>query len=232
MNAFGPGPIAVLGEDAPPNDWAPWGSAIEPGRPAGAPAPDIGGLWLHRAAPTAAFSRRDTLLPGYPAARAACERRGFTPFVRPVGGRMAPYHFETVLLDLAAPHPDPKAGIRERFTTFADAIAAGLRSLGVDARVGEVPDEYCPGEFSVNTGGRRKLAGVAQRVNRWGYVVSALVVVGDPEPLRAVTSEVYRALDIRLDPATIGAVSDDLPDIAWSEVAAAIRPELIGRIPT
>jgi hypothetical protein len=33
----------------------------------------------------------------------------------------------------------------ERFERFASLIAAALGGLGVDARVGEVAGEYCPG---------------------------------------------------------------------------------------
>lgn len=237
-SAYGAGPIIVLTEDAPDADWEPWGTALRPAvgeeRAARPAPPTTGALWLHRTGRRAAFSRRDTLAPGYPAAAAACERHGFTPFVRPVGGRMAPYHADTLVIDLAAPDPLARNGIRERFAIMADAIVAGLGELGLDARVGEVPDEYCPGEFSVHAvgdRGARKLAGVAQRVNKWGSVVSAMVVVADPDPLRAVAVDAYAALEQPLDPASVGAVSDDRPDVTWSQVAAAIREELRERIP-
>ena len=128
-------------------------------------------------------------------------RHGFAPLIRPVGGRMAPYQFETLLIDLAAPHPTARTDIRTRFTTFAEAIAAGLRSLGADARLGQAPDEHCPGEFSVNAGGHRKLAGVAQRVNRWGYVMRCARGGRQPRAAaRAVTTDAYRALALRLTP--------------------------------
>ncbi|TKV60324.1 lipoate--protein ligase family protein [Nakamurella flava] len=236
--AYGAGPIVVLAEDAPDADWEPWGTALRPAvgeeRTSRPQPPTEGALWLHRTGRRAAFSRRDTLAPGYPAAAAACERHGFAPFVRPVGGRMAPYHADTLVIDLAAPDPLARNGIRERFEIMADAIVGGLRALGLDARVGEVPDEYCPGEFSVHAvsdRGARKLAGVAQRVNKWGSVVSAMLVVADPDPLRAVAVDAYAALEQPLDPASVGAVSDDRPDVSWSQVAAAVREELRDRIP-
>ena len=36
---------------------------------------------------------------------------------------------------------------------MADGIASALRGLGVDAHVGAVPGEYCPGDHSVNARG-------------------------------------------------------------------------------
>ena len=54
--------------------------------------------------------------------------------------------------------------IHERFERTAARIARALAGLGVDARVGEVPGEYCPGRYSVNACGVSKLAGIGQRV--------------------------------------------------------------------
>ena len=42
-----------------------------------------------------------------------------------------------------------------------------LQRLGLDARLGELAGEYCPGEFSVNLAGRSKVMGVGQRVPFW-----------------------------------------------------------------
>lgn len=239
MSAYGSRPIVVLAPDAPDADWEPWGTVLRPAtaeeRTARPAPPQDGALWLHRTGRRAAFSRRDTLAPGYPAAAAACERHGFAPFVRPVGGRMAPYHADTLVIDLAAPDPSARLGTKERFAIMADAITDGLRALGVDARIGEVPNEYCPGDYSVHAVGERgarKLAGVAQRVNKWGSVVSAMVVVADPDPLRAVAVDAYAALGQPLDPASVGAVTDDRPEVTWYQVADAVTGELRRRIPT
>jgi len=141
-------------------------------------------LRIHRPWPTAAFSRRDSLAVGYPAAAHAARAHGFQPVVRPVGGRLAAYHREAIVLDLVARHPQPRRHIRERFVVFGDWIAGVLTGLGVDARVGAVPGEYCPGEFSVNAGGATKLVGTAQRLTAHGYLFSAVLLVSDPEPVR------------------------------------------------
>lgn len=109
-------------------------------------------------------------------------------------------------------------GTHRRFELAAATLVAALRDLGVDARLGSVPGEYCPGDYSVNLGGRRKLAGFAQRVRGRRFTLGANVTVGDPAPLRAVLRDVYAALDLPFDPDSVGATGGD-PDA----VANALR---------
>ena len=52
-----------------------------------------------------------------------------------------------------------------------------FRRLGVDARVGEIPGEYCPGAYSVNARGVKKLMGVGQRLVPSAAHVGGVVVV-------------------------------------------------------
>lgn len=98
----------------------------------------------------------------------------------------------------------PLAGIQDRFASVARRQADALRGLGVDARVGEVPGEYCPGAFSVNARGQTKLIGAAQRVIRRGWLLSTVVVVEAAVRIRPVLEDVYRALALGWDPATAG----------------------------
>ena len=69
-------------------------------------------------------------------------------------------------------------------------------SLGVDARVGEVAGEYCPGEFSVNARGAAKLAGIGQRVVVGGAHVGGVIVVRGAGRIREVLTPIYEALEI------------------------------------
>jgi len=184
-------------------------------------------LRVHRPRPTAAFSRRDSLAPGYPDAAAAAADHGFAPVIRPAGGRLAAYHREALVMDMAGPVAEPHAGHRTRFAAAATALAEGLRALGVDARPGPVPGEYCPGEFSVNARGATKLVGTAQRLTRHGYLFSVVVLVGDPEPVRAVLAAAYPLLGLEWDPATVGAVADEVPGVTVDDVAAALVPRLL-----
>ena len=116
-----------------------------------------------------------------------------------------------------------------RFEATAELMAAALARLGVDARVGEVPREYCPGAYSVNAGGRRKLVGVGQRVIARAAHVGGVIIVAQSERVRAVLEPVYRALGLDWDPATAGAVDDELGDVTYEQVEAAILAEYAHR---
>jgi octanoyl-[GcvH]:protein N-octanoyltransferase len=167
-------------------------------------------LRLARPAAVVAFAKRDALAPGYAAALAAARAHGFGAILRLAGGRAAVFHEGTLELAHAVPDPDPKPGIRERFEATAALIARALRELGVDGRVGEVPGEYCPGRWSVNAAGLRKLAGTGQRIVAGGSHTGAVVVVEGAERVRDVLEPVYAALELEWDPRTVGAVADEL----------------------
>jgi len=171
-----------------------------------------------RPTPSAAFSRRDSLAPGFPHAANAVREFGYTPYIRPVGGRLAAYHDGALVLDVLARVNEPRLGTIARFRDIAIALSDGLRELGVDARVGGIPGEYCPGDWSVNSGGRRKIVGTGQRLVRDAVLVTAVIVVGDPEPLARVMTAGYGHLGLEFDPSTVGAVSDDVPGVTLDDV--------------
>jgi len=97
--------------------------------------------------------------------------------------------------------------------------------LGIDARIGEVPGEYCPGEYSVNAGGRLKLMGVGQRVIRGGAHVGGVIVVGRSARLHELLEPVYRHLALPWAPASAGSLEDVVPGIRLEEVREALLAE-------
>ena len=121
-------------------------------------------LRLYRPERIVAFGPMDRVTPGYRDAVSAARDRGFAAIERLSGGRAAVFHEQTLAFAWSVRDPDPRLRIRERFGEVASLLVAAFASLGVDARVGEVPGEYCPGEHSVNARGRTKLAGLGQRV--------------------------------------------------------------------
>jgi octanoyl-[GcvH]:protein N-octanoyltransferase len=169
-------------------------------------------LRLYRPSPTVAFGQRDARLPGFAEASAAATRHGFAPLVRRAGGRAAAYHRGCLVVDHIEPASDAVAGTTSRFSAFGGFFARALTGLGLDAQVGEVPGEYCPGEFSVH--GRLegvpviKLVGTAQRVVAGAWLFSSVVVIEDSAPLRVVLTDVYAALGLPWRPPTAGAVED------------------------
>jgi octanoyl-[GcvH]:protein N-octanoyltransferase len=185
-------------------------------------------LRLARPAAVVAFAKRDALAPGYAEALGAARRAGFGAVLRLAGGRAAIFHEGTLELAHAVPDADPRSGIRARFDATSQLIARALRRLGVDARVGELPGEYCPGRWSVNGGGVHKLAGIAQRVVKGGSHTGAIIVVEDAARVSRGLEDVYRALGLDWNPATVGAVADELPSgTGLGDPWAAVRDALL-----
>jgi lipoate-protein ligase A len=184
---------------------------------------------VYRPAPTVAFGRRDSFLDGFTDASRAAADAGFTPAIRSAGGRAAAYHGQCLVIDEIVPAGDAMADVDARFAAEAESQAQALRDLGVDARVGEVPGEYCPGPFSVNAGGQTKLIGAAQRIISGAWLFSSVVVVGDARLVRDVLVDVYAALGLEWDPGSVGAVADELPGATVDDVQAALLAHLADR---
>jgi hypothetical protein len=94
-----------------------------------------------------------------------------------------------------------------------------------------VPDEYYPGRFSVNAGGCAKLAGTAQRVTRGSFLLSAVVLVSDPDPIRSVLCRAYPLLGHHWEPNTLGSVSEQVDSITMDGVRAALLDALAQLLP-
>lgn len=170
------------------------------------------------ASPAVVFGRRDTRLPGFGAAALAARAAGFEPLVRAVGGRPVAYTTEALVVDHVKHEQLAPDGLETRFKEYGLLYADVLHALGIDARVGAVPGEYCPGAHSINARGVVKLVGTGQRVVRNGWLFSALVVVGDDARLRAVLTDVYRHLELPFDPASVGSLSTEVPGLTVDTV--------------
>lgn len=177
---------------------------------------------IHVPGPVLAFGRSDRVQPGYPMAVRAAQANGFAAVERLAGGRAAVFHEETLAFAWAVPDPDPRSGISHRFETISSVMSQAFQDLGIDARIGELPGEYCPGKWSVNVGGKVKVMGVGQRLVRGAAHVGGVVVVDDGERIRDVLIPVYRALGLDWDPRTCGALADRSPGLDKATVMAAI----------
>ncbi|GAB3602974.1 lipoate--protein ligase family protein [Microbacterium aureliae] len=182
-------------------------------------------LRLYTPAPTLALSRWESLQPGYEAAVAAAERHGFTAAIRPTGGRAAAYDESCIGFDLVVREReaiDP----RPLFVGTSTRLADGLRSLGVDARVGPVPGEYCPGEFSVNARGAVKLIGTSQRAVRGARLLSGILPLAGVSQFLPILTEANAALGLDWDPATFGTLADEASGFTRAEVTGILRHAL------
>lgn len=191
---------------------------------------------LRRPQSTLAFGQRDARLPGFPAAQAQARRHGYEPVVRRLGGQAAGYHPDSLVLDHLQATADAMVGYKQRFMDFGTMLVEIFGNLGISAGIGEIPGEYCAGEYSVYISldgvdhssqnetepQKTKVVGTAQRVVSGAWLFSASIIVANPEPLRAVVTDVYEKLNLELDPSTVGALTDARPHITVEEVQQQI----------
>lgn len=186
-------------------------------------------LRIWRPCDALAFSVLDRTRSGFAHAVRVARESGFEPFLRLTGGHAAVYTEATVAFAWTLPASDPHRGIQERFEVLAELVAASMRDLGVDARVGPVAGEYCPGAYSVNARGRVKLMGVGQRVVRGAAHVGGVVVVGGAARLRAVLESVYASLALPFDPAAVGSAEEEISGTGWQAVVNALLARFSAR---
>jgi lipoate-protein ligase A len=184
---------------------------------------------LHRPGRILAFSKQDAASPSFREAVNAARAVGFEPVIRLAGGRAAVYHEGTLALSWAVPDRRPSARTEARFRELAELLRGALSDLGVDARVGEVPGEYCPGAWSVNAGGATKLVGTGQRLIAGAAHRGAVVVVKGSDLVREALVPTYTALGLDWDPATAGSVEDEVGEVSVARAADAIMARLAER---
>lgn len=177
-------------------------------------------------APMAVFGRRDVRSPGFSGAVERARDAGFAPAVRVTGGRAVAYTTGALVVDLISREADAMLDHDARFERYGRTFVDAFRNLGVDARLGAVPGEYCPGAHSVNARGTSKLVGTSQRVVRNAWLFSALVVVDDTRRIRPVLSDLYADLGQPFDPVSVGSLVDEAPGVTLADVEAAILAAL------
>ncbi|MDH3730905.1 MAG: lipoate--protein ligase family protein, partial [Acidimicrobiia bacterium] len=190
-------------------------------------------LRLYKPGREVAFGRQDVAATGYRSAVEAARQRGFEAIERLAGGRAAVFSPATIAFAWTIPDPDPRSRTERRFAMVAALLRTALSDLGIDARIGEVPGEYCPGRFSINAGGTIKLVGIGQRVTRRAAHVGGVIVVDDSAGINDILEPVYTALELDWRPQATGAIADVVPGAAYDGVLEAItrsigkaRPQL------
>ena len=171
-------------------------------------------------------TRQETRLPGFEAATEAASDLGFPVQVRNSGGGAVAANRGSLSFSLTFPVEDLRHGLYERYSEGLDLIASALRRVGVDAERGEVAGEFCPGAYSVRSGGPDgvKHAGLAQRVTRRAARLEALVLVSETAEVRAVLERFYDALGLPFRPESVGDLPVDIP-----RVIRALSDEVRGR---
>ncbi|MFB6133990.1 MAG: biotin/lipoate A/B protein ligase family protein [Halanaeroarchaeum sp.] len=171
-----------------------------------------------------AFGRRDASEPGFDEAVERARAHNYPAVERSVGGRAVAYTGTTVAFAKFEPIDDMRESIDERYDALRSQVASALRAVGVDARRGEPPKSFCPGDHSLQCEG--KIAGLAQRVARGAALTSGVMVLADHEEIAQITADVYDALGVPFDPDTVGSVDRAGGDVA--ETIPALESALTG----
>jgi octanoyl-[GcvH]:protein N-octanoyltransferase len=162
-----------------------------------------------------AATRAETRLPGFQKAVRAAMDLGFPVLVRNSGGGAVAANEGSISFSLTFPVEDLRHGLYERYADGVELVAAALRRVGVEAEGGEVEGEFCPGAYSVRSGGASgvKHAGLAQRVTRRAARLEALILVSETEELIPVLRRFYGALGLPFRPESVGDLTVDVPQM-------------------
>lgn len=192
-----------------------------------AATPELGPqLQVYTPPRTVAFSRRETFLPGFGRAKEIAKEFGYEPIIRTSGGRAVAYDEHSLVFDLVVPEPQIRYNSEFIFREFGQMLVSTMRSLGVDARIGEVPLEYCPGRYSINARGEKKLIGTSQRAAAGARLVSGVLLLDNTDGIAEVLTAVNGALEFEWNPATVDSLRDELGSVDRAMVKRVISHEL------
>jgi lipoate-protein ligase A len=153
-------------------------------------------------------TRRDTFRPGFADAVRAANGEGYPVLVRSSGGGATAADAGTFGFSIIRPASEELGrGIPHRYDEAAALVLGAFSRLGLAAEVGEVRDEFCPGDHSVCVGGWEdgmKLCGIAQRVTNRATSVGGIVLVEGEGELARVLEKVYGALGLPFRPGSVG----------------------------
>ena len=156
-------------------------------------------------------TRRDTFRPGFSDAVRASREEGYPVLVRSSGGGATAAGAGTFGFSIIRPAADHEArrGIGDRYDEAADLVLGAFGRLGVKAQVGEVRDEFCPGDHSIRVGsweGGMKVVGIAQRLTRRATSVGGIVLVEGEGELARVLKRVYGAMRLPFRAGSVGSL--------------------------
>ena len=156
-------------------------------------------------------TRRDTFRPGFTDAVWASHEEGYPVLVRTAGGGATAAGPGTFGFSIIRPTSDHEARreIRDRYDEAAALVLSAFGRLGVRAQIGEVRDEFCPGDHSIRIGsweGGMKVDGIAQRITRRAASVGGIVLVEGEDELARILERVYGAMHLPFRPESVGSL--------------------------
>ena len=157
-------------------------------------------------------TRRDTFRQGFAAAVRASREEGYPVLVRSAGGGATAAHYGTFGFSVIRPATGEESGrtIRDRYEEAASLVLGAFSRLGLrTVAVGEVRDEFCPGDHSIRVGSWEdgaKVVGIAQRLTRRATSVGGIVLVEGEGELARVLDRVYAAMRLPFRPQSVGSL--------------------------
>jgi octanoyl-[GcvH]:protein N-octanoyltransferase len=175
-------------------------------------------------------TRRDTLRPGFGEAVRAAYGEGYPVLVRGAGGGATAASEGTFGFSIVRPAGDTQRGIGERYDEAATLVLGAFSRLGIrGAEIGEVRDEFCPGDHSIRAGdfeSGMKLVGIAQRVTKRATSVGGIVLVWGEGELARVLSGVYAAMNLPMRPESVGSLRRGGSEVRVEDVIGAFAAEV------
>src|ERR671920_1046608 len=174
-------------------------------------------------------TRRDTLRAGFDEVVQVAHEEGYPTLVRGAGGGAIAAPHGTSGFSIVRPAEDTRRGIRERYDEAAALVLGAFSRLGIeDAEVGEVRDEFCPGDHSIRAGdfeNGMKLVGIAQRVTRRATSVGGIVLVWGEGELARVLSRVYASMSLPMRHGSVGSLHRTGSEADVEDVIGAFTAE-------
>jgi lipoate-protein ligase A len=166
--------------------------------------------------PYVGATRPETRLSGFAEAERSASDLGFPVLVRNSGGGAVAANRGSLSFSLTFPVGDLRHGLYERYADGVDLLATALRRVGVEAEGGEVEGEFCPGAYSVRSGGPQgvKHAGLAQRVTRRAARLEALILAAETDAIRAALARFYGSLGLPFRPGCVADLPAGVPELA------------------
>jgi octanoyl-[GcvH]:protein N-octanoyltransferase len=175
-------------------------------------------------------TRRDTFRQGFADAVRASREEGYPVLVRSSGGGATAAHYGTIGFSVIRPAAGDefRRTIRDRYDEAATLALGAFSRLGVRAEVGEVRDEFCPGDHSIRVGSWEegtKVIGIAQRLTRRATSVGGIVLVEGEEELAQVLERVYAAMRLPFRRESVGSLRRAGSGAGVEEVIGAFAAE-------
>jgi lipoate-protein ligase A len=183
-------------------------------------------------------TRRDTLRLGFDAAVLAAREEGYPVLVRGAGGGAIAAGPGTFGFSIIRPAVDARRSPKERYDEAAALVLRAFSRLDIEgAEVGEVRDEFCPGDHSIRAGATRKArsSSVSPSGSRRRPPASeASCWYGARRICSCVLSRVYACHEPPMRPGSVGSLRRTGSEAEVEDVTAALAEEaktLYGAVP-